>query len=473
MTELQKATLQRLTTGPRPQPDGDPVPVQFNPTTLRLSLSNQVEGGASQGRQERHFNGKSSTDVSFDLVFDTADEANAGAPRSVRQRTALVEQFVVPTPDPNDPSQRLVPPRVRFQWGDLSVDGIISSLQIDFDHFAEDGTPLRAKISVAIKEQDSRYVVQVAQTASGAPAAPSAGARGAAAPGMMGGISASLDASFSASFSAQAGIALGGESLADFSARMGMEADAWRGLAGGLDSTLSLEAGMEIDFDASVSAQLGLGSEIAFSAGAQVSVEGALGLEVSASAGVNASLEAGFALSAAGGAVAAIEIAATASANAAASAAKAAFGIATSGGANGPSIAAIARAATVPGPTSRSALPATAAEAAPLARAGTSASNATLPPAPRPPRADPRARSFGRGVPLARRRDPEIAAPPGTSRHLASIGPAERRARTDKPLPGDAPWIALPVQSAGRTASAKKSHERGCACCRPKRGRKS
>ena len=37
------------------------------------------------------------------------------------------------------------------------IDGIIESVSIDFDLFAANGTPLRAKMGVAIKEQDAKY----------------------------------------------------------------------------------------------------------------------------------------------------------------------------------------------------------------------------------------------------------------------------------------------------------------------------
>ncbi len=511
MTALEKATLQRLTGGERPEPDGEPVPVQFNPASLRLSLSNSVEGGESQGRQQRQFNGQSSTDVSFDLVFDTADEESSnGEPRSVRERTATIEQFVVPMPDPSDSSQRLVPPRVRFAWGDLTVDGIISNLEIDFDHFAENGIPLRAKVTVAIKEQDSRYEIQVGQTASGSSPAPSPGAPGLAGPGLSGGFGLSASASLSAGFSAgvsggfgagfsagasfgasvQTGVALGGESLADFSTRMGLDANAWRGLSAGIDSTLSLDAGLEIDFDASISAELGLGSHVAFSAGADVSVEGALGLDVSASASLSASLDAGFALSAAGGVVAALELAAATQASVAATAAKAAFGVSTSSSATGgPSVAAIAGvAASASAAVARSQALAPrgaqgaqvaqittatdsnaglASQAAPLERA---APSAKPPPAPPPPRADPRAKSFGRGVPLAPRRDPGVTAPDVRRSLVSNAPPARVRARLGVD-PTEAPWRRLEQNTPARSEGDRVSHGRRCACCRPGRGK--
>lgn len=77
--QLQKAIIEEL--------DGDTgkgaFPVQFNPTTLRLTLTNRVEGGQSQGKQVRQHLGPSSTTLSLDLIFDTADEGTTENPRSV------------------------------------------------------------------------------------------------------------------------------------------------------------------------------------------------------------------------------------------------------------------------------------------------------------------------------------------------------------------------------------------------------
>ena len=43
MPDLQKATLQKLTGGADPQTDGDPIPVQFNPSTLHFTLATGAE----------------------------------------------------------------------------------------------------------------------------------------------------------------------------------------------------------------------------------------------------------------------------------------------------------------------------------------------------------------------------------------------------------------------------------------------
>ncbi|MCO6455122.1 MAG: hypothetical protein J5I93_07465, partial [Pirellulaceae bacterium] len=151
MTTLEKARLQEITSDRAARPIGDPVEVQFNPTSLRLRLSNSNEGGRSRGRQTRQHMGASSTTLSMDLIFDTADEGQTQQPRSVHEKTALVEKFVLPKENGD------APPKLRFQWGNLLLDGVVESLDIEFDHFAASGVPLRAKVGLSIKGQDPKY----------------------------------------------------------------------------------------------------------------------------------------------------------------------------------------------------------------------------------------------------------------------------------------------------------------------------
>ena len=423
MPVLEKALLIELPAADKSKG----IPVQFNPASLRLALSNQVEGGNVRGRQSRQFNGKSSTELSFDLHFDTSDESLGGnKPRSVREKTALVEKFVVPAPQSKGSTKRLVPPRVRFLWGDLQIDGVISALTLEFDLFASNGYPLRAKMSVSIKEQDARYEIKQKEEASAA-ADPPPGKLGTGAPGGSGGGSGNPSDS--------TGTALDGESAADFAARMGLDPSAWRGIAAGLDDALSLKAGLEIDFDSGLSGSVGLGVTAGIEVGVSGSLEASLGLEVSADASlvvggsIDAEASAGFALSAAGGLSAAIQTVEGARASSAASATVAAFN-------------------------------------APLATAGA----ASVAP-------DPRATSYGFGVPLRTLVTPAASDRSDTLGGRVAVRPGVRT--SDPPEtrePTVAPWLQIPVDDRSRTAATAVQRTRrpqnrcGCTCNRPRGG---
>lgn len=395
--ELAKATLQEISSDNPPRELSDPIAVQFNPTTLRLQLANQVEGGNSRGRQNRQFIGSSSTQLTLDLVFDTADEGETDAPRSVREKTALIEKFVLPRVEGTN---KQAPPKIRFHWGELVIDGLVDSVNIDFDHFAADGTPLRAKIGLTIKEQDSKYqFLQAGPGANSADNPPVPGEPAASAPGSSG------------SGGDRSALALAGESAADFAARVGLDPSAWRGLAGGLDATLSLEAGLEIGFSANLNVGIGVGIAVGVQADVSASLEASLGLSVdsniASSNSASSSQAAGFSLSAAGGVGAAVETVKITQAADAVEQARQAF--------QQPATAAATAVAstTATSTTSTSSSISTASGSAgtiqrglpeqvrtPLTNASSAQTSQSTTSAPAPPRADPRATTYAFGVPL-------------------------------------------------------------------------
>ena len=210
--------------------------VQFNPTTLRVQISNRTAGGTQAGAQARQRPGTGEMQVSFDLIFDTADEGTSEAGVSVLDRTATVERFVRPRgPRPGQEA----PPRVLFEWGSFLVQGTMESANIDLDLFDANGVPLRAKVSVSIKGQDPRWTYPPAPANAAAapgsfPARPGSGsALPAGSPGTQGN-------SQSPERIAQA---MPGESLAQLAARNGFDPKAWRALAEGLSNPLQLTLG--------------------------------------------------------------------------------------------------------------------------------------------------------------------------------------------------------------------------------------
>lgn len=452
MPELKKAILQEIKSDESRAPIGPEVPVQFNPTSLKLALSNQIEGGRTRSRQTRQYIGSSSSVLSLELVFDTADEGTTEVPRSVEEKTNFVERFVLP----KQAGTEETPPKLRFSWGQMIFEGIVEKLDIDFDHFAADGTPLRAKVSLSMKEQDAEY--QFLQTGPGAAEAPGAREPGAAAPGAPGSSPGTLGDRVAA--------ALGGETAAEFAARVGLDPGAWRGLGVDLGAGLSLEAGLEVGFSANLGVAAGVGIHVGVDTGVGLSVEAAFGLEsgaggnAGAGAGFggsrDAELAAGFALSAAGGVDAALN----------------AVQVAHSGDAARASIDAFGAAVTTPASAADLRPSRPEQTRTPLMATGTRSPSqqAMAPPAPDLPRADQRARSFGFGAPLR----PRIDGLDG--QQLAPrIGPRRAdppvRFRTDPTKP---PWVELPAQDAGRaTADAvqtRRRPKRACNCQGPCRG---
>ena len=480
MSILQKALLQEVSADRHERTIGTPVPVQFNPTSLKLKLSNQTEGGRSRARQRRQHSGSSSTVLTLELVFDSADEGTTDVPVSVREKTAIVEKYVVPKRGGSE-----TPPKLRFEWNELIITGIVESVDIDFDLFASDGTPLRAKVSLSIKEQEPSY--QFLETGAGvrdnaAAVLPGQGAAGAA-PG-----AGTNDPGASPANSDRSASALEGETAPEFAARLGLDPSAWRGLDIDLTAGLSLEAGIEVGFSAGLSLNAGVGVSLGVQAGVDLSLGAAVGLEasialtgrISVAAGASGDSAAGFALSGAGGVVAAIETVKIANSQAAVEETLQAFSTPVSVPAQAASATAVVAQSSSSSDLSRALVSSELGNSASARSIGHqeqarkplltgevpsySEQEAALS-APLPPTADPRAVSYGSGAPL--RPLYKLAQEQGQTRICA--GSTQARRGEGEPefrkVPTIAPWVQLPVRDPGRSKADAAEVERRAHPC--------
>jgi len=480
MGQLEKAKLQALDANENAV--GPEVEVQFNPTTLKLQFAHNYSNDTSDKSGVRQYLGTSSSTLTLELIFDTADDGTTETPRSVRELTAIVERFVLPLAN----SDGSVPPnKVKFIWGKIIVSGVIEgTVSLDYELFASDGTPLRAKASLTIKEQNALHMKLAAGPGAKkgrATTQPGGGLGGSV--GLAAGVSIGLSSSAAVGASvgvsidgtAQVGLALDGESAAQFAARVGVDPAAWRGLALPGENTLSLQAGAEVGFSAGLSVNAGVGVVAGFEAGATASIDTSVGLEtkggLSAAIGLGAGTEvaAGFALSAVGGVTAAVETVQIAKTQASEQQARQAFStpsptgqaVITVGGSNiGPM--------RIPS-TPRLGLPEQ--PRTPLKeqkRLSTSRQGEAFFEPP-PPRADSRATSYGLGVPLRPRVGPAVESRTDTVRAAPPL--KAKTARGEAPVsfdPTDAPWIALPNQDKGRSLANKEQQlarpARPCGC---------
>ncbi len=260
MTPLPQATLQEMSSTPvNPKPVGQPIKVQFNPTTLRLSMTNNVDMKKAFGRAPvAQVDGTSSSTLTFDLVFDCTDLGTTAQPVDVRSLVQPIEKFLLPAAK----ETKSIPPRVQFTYGTFQLIGVMSALNSEYDLFSSNGVPLRAKLNVTIKEQLPAY--EAGKVGSGANnAAQSQDPQSLVPPG--GTPQQRPD---------QTGTALDGESAPDFAARMGLDPAAWKALdLGGLDP-LSLGAGVAIDFSASVGVDLGVTAGVTVGASSDAPIFG-------------------------------------------------------------------------------------------------------------------------------------------------------------------------------------------------------
>ena len=123
--------------------------VQFNPTEYTLEKGAQIAEIAIPGIDSPilQFIRGQNEKLHLDLFFDTTRQGMAGGAVSVTTLTKSFYQLVKMQPKTH------APPRIRFTWGhDLNFVAIVESVQEKFTLFSPDGTPLRATLSVVLRE---------------------------------------------------------------------------------------------------------------------------------------------------------------------------------------------------------------------------------------------------------------------------------------------------------------------------------
>jgi hypothetical protein len=130
------------------------LPVDFNPETLKVSISNAMRANTKRGKKEPpQFVADSTAKLSVDLVFDSTTYGN-----DVREMTSLVAQMMKPKGTAQQQKQKKgIPAIVIFEWGTFLFEGYIDSFSETLDFFAAEGVPLRSSLSLSITEQDDPF----------------------------------------------------------------------------------------------------------------------------------------------------------------------------------------------------------------------------------------------------------------------------------------------------------------------------
>jgi hypothetical protein len=122
----------------------EPVPFRFNPSEYQLQKTNNFAEIAIPGLESPpiQFVRGAAEKLSVELLADTSDTL-----LDVRER------FVTPLRDLMRLNAELhAPPIVAFTWDQQVFKGVLESLNITYVLFRPDGVPLRAKLSVTLKE---------------------------------------------------------------------------------------------------------------------------------------------------------------------------------------------------------------------------------------------------------------------------------------------------------------------------------
>jgi LysM repeat protein len=227
------ATLTEMDAAAR-QAVGQPFTVDFNPQSLRLThsvggpaASQGVEAsGAPRSGGARQVTG-TSTSLSLDLVFDTTRDGS-----DVRQKTQVLVSLARPAAGASGGARV-----VRFSWGAFLFVGSIDQIGETIDLFSADGVPLRAAVSLSMRDTAAREV-----RPAGAGAGASLGAS--ASIGASAGAGIGIGAGASAGIGASAGLGVGASASAGFGASAGVGVSASAGVAVGAGAGVAASAGV-------------------------------------------------------------------------------------------------------------------------------------------------------------------------------------------------------------------------------------
>lgn len=163
----------------KPQATGrEPLTVQFNPASLKVSYSNQVESGGDSSASLQ-FVGRGDSKLAIELIFDVSGK-DASNSEDVRRMTDAVAFFMKTQPEPSTNAEgedetRYKVPGVRFQWGTFLFDGVMVSMDETLELWSEDGRPLRATVSINLTQPGINFDFKSIAGNSSATESPGAG----------------------------------------------------------------------------------------------------------------------------------------------------------------------------------------------------------------------------------------------------------------------------------------------------------
>lgn len=136
---LEKATLTRLRTGQQ-------ISVMFNPAEYSFDVGNsfaEIDIPGLRTPPIQYVRGNSRS-LKMELFFDSY-EKRSDVRAATQQITGLLDA---------DPLTQ-APPILLFNWGGFSLQCVLESAAQRFTMFLEDGTPVRATLSVSFKEYEA------------------------------------------------------------------------------------------------------------------------------------------------------------------------------------------------------------------------------------------------------------------------------------------------------------------------------
>jgi hypothetical protein len=162
MPELEKAFLQIE--------DGTKLPCLFNPESVSVGRTNlwSADPMPGKGVPRLRYAGADAGRMHLDLVFDTTDTG-----RSVTEHTGKLMALMdidKNLPGTDESTNNARPPTVTFHWADLhSFPAVVVNLDLAFTYFSSSGVPLRAQLSLDLRQFEPSQAFGPQNPTSGTP----------------------------------------------------------------------------------------------------------------------------------------------------------------------------------------------------------------------------------------------------------------------------------------------------------------
>lgn len=131
--------------------------VQYNPKELKFARSvswKKKENIGSDGVPLEYEKGDPNV-LTMELFFDTTHESSVADVRTAWVNGLLQYTQADYTPSGSQSTTR--PKVVEFVWSGFRYKGVIEKIDVQYMMFASDGTPVRAKVSLTMKEWNEDY----------------------------------------------------------------------------------------------------------------------------------------------------------------------------------------------------------------------------------------------------------------------------------------------------------------------------
>ena len=134
---------------------GERITCLFNPSDLSLSVSASWSGSAVPGMSAPNleYGGGESATMSLELFFDTTKTGESVA--TYANKLIKLTHIDTSLPGYSQASNNGRPPWVKFHWGSFhSFKAAVTSVSVNYVYFHSDGTPLRATVSLDLRQYE-------------------------------------------------------------------------------------------------------------------------------------------------------------------------------------------------------------------------------------------------------------------------------------------------------------------------------